>query len=112
MERHQAKFSEVSSEPTTEKSQQSELADLKTEMMKTKKKVESIDKLIRALAVTIDPKIKLPEETEDQWEADRVDGGMQASSEAQKESEQQTDDTGVELGRGEKSADALFDSGL
>ena len=92
----QARFPEVSSEPTSEESQQSEIADLKAEIMKNKKTIKSMNKLLRTLAVTIDPTIKLPEEAEDQWEADCLDDG-------QKENEQQTDDIGVELGTEKKN---------
>ena len=92
----QARFPEVSSEPTNEESEQSEIADLKAEIMKNKKTIKSMNKLLRTLAVTIDPTIKLPEETEDQWEADCLDDG-------QKENEQQTDDIGVELGTEKKN---------
>jgi len=115
----QATFAEVSPEPASEESEQSELSDLKAEMLKNKKRIKSMmamleaqNKLLRSLAVTIDPEFKFPEEAEGQWGVDRMDGGMQASLDTEKEVEEPTDDTSVEMGRDEKSADALFENGL
>ena len=118
MEWLQARFAEVSPEEA-EESEPSELADLKAEMMKNKKRIKSMmamleaqNKLLRTLALKIDPKFGLPEGAAGEWGADRMDGGKQAPLDEDKESEEVTDDTSVELAREEKSADALFESGF
>ena len=99
MEWLQARFDEVSPEEP-EESQPSELSNLKAEMMKNKKRIKSMmatlesqTKLLRALAVTIDPKFKLPDDPEGNRGADSTDDGLKASLEAEMESEEPLDET-------------------
>ena len=55
--------------------------------------LESQTKLLRALAVTIDPKFKLPDDPEGNRGADSTDDGLKASLEAEMESEEPLDET-------------------
>ena len=79
-----ASFAEVSPEPI-EEGEPSELAELRNEMIKNKKRIKSMmamleaqNKLLRNLAETIDPTAVLPEVPDDEFGADDVDGGPRA----------------------------------
>lgn len=100
-----ASFAEVSPEPI-EEGEPSELAELRNEMTKNKKRIKSMmamleaqNKLLRSLAVTIDPTVVLPEVPEDELGADDVDGGPRAQS-------HQTDQGGKEP-PGDKGVDVV-----
>ena len=95
----QARFAEVSPE-APEESQPSELSNVKAEIMKNKKRIKSMmamlesqNKLLRALAVTIDPKFQLPDDPEGNRGADDTDHGLKPSLDAELEREEPLDDT-------------------
>lgn len=95
----QARFAEVSPE-TPKESQPSELSNLKAEIMKNKKRIKSMmamlesqNKLLRALAVTINPKFQLPDDPEGNRGSDDTDDGLKPSHEAELEREEPLDDT-------------------
>lgn len=115
----QARFSEAVPEPVADESKPSEIAKLQEEMMKNKKRMKSMmammeaqNKLLRSLALRIDPAFGLPEGTEETWGMDGTDGRNPTSLDAGKESEVPTDDTSVDLAKEDKASDALFESGL
>ena len=67
-----ARFAEAAPEPV-EEGQTSEFAELKEEMLKNKKRIKSMmamleaqSKLLKNLAVAVDPKFKLPQDV-DEW---------------------------------------------
>ena len=95
----QARFAEVSPE-APEESQPSELSNVRAEIMKNKKRIKSMmamlesqNKLLRALAVTIDPKFQLPDDPEGNMGSDNTDAGLKASLEPKLEREEPLDDT-------------------
>ena len=66
-----ASFAEAAPEPV-EEGQTSEFAELKEEMLKNKKRIKSMmamleaqNKLLKSLAVTVDPKFKLPQDVDE-----------------------------------------------
>ena len=94
-------------------------------MIKNKKRIKSIaamleaqNKLLRSLALTIDPSLELQEGTEEaSWKTDGGDsrnGRNQSSLETIKElKEEPTDGTGVDSATEDKPlTDVLFESGL
>lgn len=91
----QATFSEVAPDPV-EDDQPSELAEVKAEMMKNKKRIKSMmatldaqNKLLMNLAATINRKFELPEEAEVKREEDVVDGAKRTGLKADKKSEEE-----------------------
>ena len=117
MEWLQARFADVSPEPTKD-SPPSELADVKAEVMKNKKKIKSMmatlesqNKLLRTLAITIDPKFQLQDDPEGNREADSTDSEIRASLETELESEELTDPTGTDTPH-PATTDALFETGF
>ena len=118
MEWLQARFADVSPEPTKD-SPPSELADMKGEMVKNKKKIKSMmatlesqNKLLRTLAITIDPKFQLPDDPEGNRGADSTDSEIRATLETELESEEPTDPTGIQLATPHSTTDALFQTGF
>ena len=102
----QATFSEVAPDPV-EDDQPSELAEVKAEMMKNKKRIKSMmatldaqNKLLMNLAATINRKFELPEEAEVKREEGVVDGAKRTGLKADKKSEEEPmDDEIVEFPR-------------
>lgn len=99
----QAAFAEVSPEPV-EEGEPSELVELRTEMMKNKKRIKSIvamleaqNKLLRRLAVTIDPMFHLPDVAEGRWGPDGVDSGLKASTSTEEENEEARGETSEDM---------------
>ena len=82
MEWLQERFSEAIPEPIADESKPSELTKLEEEVMKNRKKMKSMmammdaqNKLLRSLALRIDPGFELPEATEEaSWRTDGTDG--------------------------------------
>ncbi|KAJ7385762.1 Transient receptor putative cation channel sub A member 1 [Desmophyllum pertusum] len=123
MEWLQTRFAEANPESVCEDRVTTELANLREETMKNKKRIKSIiamleaqHRLLTRLALNIDPSFELhvPEGTEDTRRTDDTnapDAKNRASLEAEKESEVLTDDTSVEFA-GEKSSNVFLESGL
>ena len=87
-----ARFADVSPEPAKD-NPPSELADVKAEIMKNKKKIksmmatlESLNKLLRTLAITIDPKFQVPDDPE----GNSTGSEIRASFETEQESKEPT----------------------
>lgn len=110
----QARFSEAIPEPVADESKPNELAKLEEEVMKNRKKMKSMMammeaqiKLLRSLALRIDPSFELPEGTEEaSWRAggtDTADGRNRTAVDGGKEDELPTDKTSVDLTREETS---------
>jgi len=110
----QARFSEAIPEPVADESKPTELAKLEEEVMKNRKKMKSMmammeaqNKLLRGLALRIDPSFELPEGTEEA--SSRTDGADGANDryrtavDGGKEDEGPTDKTSVDAAREEKS---------
>lgn len=120
----QARFSEAIPKPVADESKPTELAKLQEEVMKNRKKMKSMmammeaqNKLLRSLALRINPGFELPEGNEEaNWRTggtDGTDGRNRTAVDGGKESEVPTDETGVDLAREDnKASDALFESGL
>ena len=78
MEWLQARYAEAAPEPLTEDSKPTELTELREGMMKNKKRIKSVvnmlevqNKLLRRLALAINPNFQLPEDIERaSWSAD------------------------------------------
>ena len=78
MEWLQARYAEAAPEPLTEDTKQTELTELREGMMKNKKRIKSVvnmleaqNKLLRSLALSINPNFQLPEDIERaSWTAD------------------------------------------
>jgi len=114
MEWLQERFSEAIPEPIADESKPSELAKLEEEVMKNRKKMKSMmammdaqNKLLRSLALRIDPGFELPEGTEEaSWRTDGTDGVSsrdRTAVDGEREGEAPTDQTSVDLTREEKS---------
>ena len=92
--------------------------------MKNKKRIKSVvnmleaqNKLLRSLALTINPDFQLPEDIERaSWTTDGAEdihGRRQSSLETvEEQSEEPTDDTSVALATEENISDALLEDGL
>ena len=121
MEWLQARFADVSPE-AAEDGPPSELADMKAEIMKNKKKIKSVmamlewqNKLLTALAITIDPEFQLPDDTEGNRRADdnrRADNEIRVSVVTELESEEPTDPTSIGMATPHSATDALAETGL
>ena len=78
MEWLQARYAEAAPEPLTEDSKPTELTELREGMMKNKKRIKSVvnmleaqNKLLRRLALSINPNFQLPEDIDRaSWSAD------------------------------------------
>ena len=74
----QARYAEASPEPLAEDPKPTELTELREEMMKNKRRIKSVvnmleaqNKLLRSLALSINPSFQLPEDIERaSWSAD------------------------------------------
>lgn len=110
----QARFSEAIPEPVADESKPNELAKLEEEVMKNRKKMKSMmamleaqNKLLRSLALRIDPSFELPEGTDEaSWRTDDVDGTdgrNRTAVDGGKEDEVPTDETSVDLTKEDKS---------
>lgn len=79
----QARYAEAAPEPLTEDSKPSEFTELRKEMMKNKKRIKSVvnmleaqNKLLKSLALSINPNFRLPEDIERaNWSADDTEDG-------------------------------------
>ena len=67
----QARYDEAAPEPLAEDTKQTELAELREGMMKNKKRIKSVvnmleaqNKLLKSLALSINPNFQLPEDIE------------------------------------------------
>ena len=123
MEWLQARYAAATQEPVFEENKPTDLTELRVEMMKNKKRIKSIvtmleaqNKLLRSLALSVNPNFELPEDTEEAiWRkdgTDNKDGRYHSSLETVKElSEEPTDDdTGVDLAAEDKAlTDDVFD---
>lgn len=115
MEWLQARYAEGPLEPLAEESKSAEFIELREEMMKNKKRnkavmtmLEAQNKLLRSLALSINPNFQLPEDIERaSWTADGtedMDGRHQSTLEVVEElSEEPTD---------ENASDTLFEDDL
>ena len=125
MERLQARYAAANPEPVFEENKPTEIAELRQGMMKNKKRIKSIvtmleaqSKLLRSLALSVNPNFELPEDPEEgSWRKDGTDdkdGKYQPSLETVKElSEEPTDDTGVDLAAGDEVlTDGVFETDL
>jgi len=109
MEWLQARYAEAAPEPLAEDNKPTELTELREGMIKNKKRIKSVvnmleaqNKLLRSLALSINPNFQLPEDIERaSWTADSTDdtdGRHQSSFETVEElSEEPTDGTNVAL---------------
>ena len=115
----QERFAEAIPEPVVHESKPTELAKLEEEVVKNRKKMRSMmammeaqNKLLRSLALKIDPRFELPEVTEEHsWktdDADETDGRNRTDVDGGKEDEMPTDKANADVTREEKSEDALF----
>ena len=110
----QARYAEAAPEPA-EENQSTELTELREGMMKNKKRIKSVaimleaqNKLLRSLALSINPDFQLPEDIERaSWIADGtddVDGRHKSSLETvEEENEEPTDGTNVPLAKEEST---------
>ena len=96
MEWLQARFADARPEPTKD-SPPSELAEMKGEMVKNKKKIKSMmatlesqNKLLRTLAKTIDPTFQFAGDPEGNRGADSTDSEIRATLETDLESKEPT----------------------
>ena len=115
----QARFSEAVPAPVADEGKPTEIAKLEEEMMKNKKRMKTMmammeaqSKLLRKLALRIDPSFELPNGTEETWMTDGTDGRNLTPLDTGKESEVPTDDTSVDLAREDKASDSLFEGGF
>jgi len=77
----QARYAETAPEPLAENNKSTELTELREGMMKNKKRIKSVvnmleaqNKLLRSLALSINPNFQLPEDIERaSWTADDTD---------------------------------------
>jgi len=109
----QARYAEATPEPLAEDNKPSELTELREGMMKNKKRIKSVvimleaqNKLLRSLALSINPNFQLPEGIERaSWSADETDDmdGRNKSSLAtiEEQSEVPSDSTKVTLAKEE-----------
>ena len=110
MEWLQARYAGAAPEPLAEDNKSTELTELREGMMKNKKRIKSVvnmleaqNKLLRSLALSINPDFQLPEDIERaNWTADGTedeDGRHQPSLETAEElsEEPTTDGTNVTL---------------
>ena len=114
MEWLQERFSEAIPEPAADNSKPTELAKLEEQVMKNRKKMKLMmammdaqNKLLRSLALRIDPGFELPEGTEEgSWRTDGTNGTNDRNRTAvdgEIKEEAPTDKTSVDLTREEKS---------
>lgn len=123
MEWLQARYAAATQEPVFEENKPTDLAELRVGMMKNKKRIKSIvimleaqNKLLKSLALSVNPNLELPEDPEEgSWrknDTDDKDGRYQSSLETVKElgEEPTDDDTGVDLAAEDKAlTDDVFD---
>jgi len=105
----QARYAEAAPEPLAEENKTTELTELREGMMKNKKRIKSVvnmleaqNKLLRSLALSINPNFELPEDIERASRTadgtDDIDGSYQSFLETgEKLSEEPTDGTNVAL---------------
>ena len=122
MEWLQARYTEAAPEPLAEDTKPTELIELREGMMKNKKRIKSVvnmleaqNKLLRSLALSINPNFQLPEDIDRaRWSADcrnDIDARHQPSLETV-ESEEPTDGTNVALVTEGNAPDALNEDRL
>ena len=110
----QERFSEAIPEPVEDESKTTELAKLEEEVVKNRKKMKSMmammeaqNKLLRSLALKIDPTFELPEVTEEHgWKtdgADETDSRNLTAVDGGKEDEMPTDKASADVTREKKS---------
>ena len=124
MEWLQARYPEAAPEPLAEDTKPTELIELREGMMKNKKRIKSVvnmleaqNKLLRCLALSINPNFQLPEDIDRaSWSADctkDTDARHQPSPETvQEQGEEPTDGTNVALVTEENAPDALNENRL
>ena len=120
----QARYAEAAPEPLAEDNKSNELTELRDGLMKNKKRIKSVvnmleaqNKLLRSLALSINPDFQLPEDIERaSWTADGtddIDGSHKSSLEPIEEhSEEPTDGTKVTLAKEENVSDYVLEDGL
>ena len=112
MEWLQARYAEAAPEPLAEDNKPTELTELREGMIKNKKRIKSVvimleaqNKLLRSLALSINPNFQLPEGIESaSWTADctdDIDGMHRSSLEVVEELNEEPTD--------ENASDALFE---
>ena len=124
MEWLQARYTEAAPEPLAEDTKPPELIELREGMMKNKKRIKSVvnmletqNKLLRSLALSINPNFQLPEDIDRaRWSADcrnDVDARHQPSLETvEEQSEEPTAGTNVALVTEGNAPDALNEDRL
>ena len=124
MEWLQARYAEGPPEPLAEECKSTEFIELREELIKNKKRnkavvtmLEAQNKLLRSMALSINPRFQLPEDIERaSWTADGtddIDGKHKTSLETIEErSEEPTDGTNVTLAKEESDSDTVFEDGL